>query len=130
MHAIHIHTGLNSMIKRGAGLIFLLWLALSILSCPAYGHQEKYVVESHPVADSLRAHTSNTVDGSRVRQNWEKLRKGLPPAEVERLLGRPHRVASSMYDDSATWYYGDHYVVFDNIKGKVRWWEVDSPASR
>ena len=130
MHAIRTHTGMYPMMKRGAGVIIGLWLALSILSCPAYGQRERSVAVSVPHADSLRAQTSNRIDGSRVRENWGKLRKGLSPAEVERLFGRPGRIASSMYDDSTTWYYEDHYVVFDNIKGKVRWWEIQPPAPR
>jgi len=130
MHAIGIHTGICSMMKRGAGVIIGLWLALTILSCPAYGQRETYVAVSRHLADSLRAQLSIKIDGSRVRENWGKLRKGLSPADVERLFGRPGRIASSMYDDSTTWYYEDHYVVFDNIKGTVRWWEIEPPASR
>jgi hypothetical protein len=121
---------LKSLSTRGAALMIILWLALSILSCPAYGQQENYVVKSERHVDVPGPQTSNNVDGAKVRQNWGKLKKGLSPAEVTRLFGAPHRVASSMYDDSTTWFYDDHYVVFDNIKGKVRWWEVDPPAPR
>lgn len=120
----------HSDARRMALVAGLLGLSLFYAVSPVSAQQEKRLIVSRSVPDSISRQLSDTVDMSRVQRNWGKLRKGMPPEEVERIFGKPNRIASSMYDDSTTWYYEDHYVVFDNIKGKVRWWNPSPPASR
>jgi hypothetical protein len=45
--------------------------------------------------------------------------------QVEHLFGNPTRRASDMHDTSTTWYYGVRAIVFDSIKGTVRFWSVN-----
>jgi hypothetical protein len=120
---------LNPASKKGAAVMILL-LVLAIASCPAYRPQKQYHSGVQRLPDSLRAQMSVNVDESKIRQNWGKLKRGMSPADVEWLLGKPPSVAVYVDDDSTTWCYDNHYVVFDNTKEKVLWWEVDPPAPR
>jgi hypothetical protein len=100
----------------GASLVFLASLA--------YSHQEKYVTGRQALPDSLRQQLTARIDEVRIRRNWGKLRRGLAPEAVEALFGKPARISSSMYDNSDTWRYGKHCIIFDSIKNTVRSWEV------
>ncbi len=75
------------------------------------------------VPDSTHGAISPTPDRRRFQANWKKLKRGMNYEEVERLLGKPSKVASSHLDASTTWYYGTRIVVFDNIKRTTRFWE-------
>ena len=89
-------------------------------SCSA--QQERHVRRTIVTPDSLAMTLSAKPDEAKIRANWSKLKSGLAFKQVESYLGRPTKIASSVYDDSTTWYYGARLVVFDNIKKTVRYW--------
>lgn len=111
--------------KRIHIVIMFLGLALVVIEDPAYSQREKYLIGTRQLPDSVKGQLADKVDETRIKRNWGKLRRGLPPKTVESLFGKPTRIASSVYDHSTTWYYGRHSVVFDAIKDVVRLWEVE-----
>lgn len=103
--------------------ILLVAIMIICASIRVSADQEKYIERTVPVPDSLKQQLSTKVDEARILRNWKGLKKGMLFKEVELLLGRPTKVASSAYDHSTTWYYGKRCVIFDNVKKAVRYWE-------
>ncbi len=101
----------------------LLATMLICASVPVSADQEKYIQRTEPLPDSLKQLLSTKVDEARILRNWKGLKKGMLFKEVELLLGRPTKIASSAYDHSTTWYYGKYAVIFDNVHKTVRYWE-------
>ncbi len=95
------------------------------LGTPLPGRQEKNVrvLREITIPDSLKHQLSPKADEARVRKNWGALKRGMLFKEVDLLLGRPTKIASSVYDHSITWYYSKRYVIFDSVKNTVRYWE-------
>jgi len=87
-----------------------------------FAQQERHNEKSTKLPDSLASSLSAKPDESRIQSNWGKLKKGLTFKEVESLLGKPTKIAESIYDHSTAWYYRTRVIVFDNIKHAVRYW--------
>jgi outer membrane protein assembly factor BamE (lipoprotein component of BamABCDE complex) len=103
-----------------ASSIVAIMTVIASSSCSA--QQESHVQRTISTPDSLSMTLSTKPDEAKIRANWSKLKRGLAFKQVEAYLGRPTKIASSVYDDSTTWYYGTRVVVFDNIKRAVRYW--------
>ena len=95
-------------------------LLIATDSCCA--QQERYIEKTSKLPDSVAISLSAKPDAARIHSNWGKLKKGMTFKEVGSLLGRPTKIASSMSDDSTTWFYGSRVVVFDDVKHAVRYW--------
>lgn len=104
--------------------IVLLGLALLGGSAATRSQQEMQIRKTTPLPDSLNNTLATKVDEPRIKRNWKKLKRGMRPRDVEALLGRPVKIASSMYDHSFTWFYGNRSVIFDVIKDCVRYWDM------
>ena len=96
-----------------------------LLLCPTYCQEQKSVVVrgTVQVPDSAKVNLAPKVDESRLQRGWGKLKKGMQEQEVEAILGRPTRIGYQADDNSTTWYYGKHVVVYDYLKKAVRYWK-------
>ncbi len=106
-----------------ASSIVAIMTVIASSSCSA--QQGSHVQRTISTPDSLSMTLSVKPDETKIRANWSKLKRGLAFKQVESYLGRPTKIASSVYDDSTTWYYGARLVVFDNIKKTVRYWREE-----
>lgn len=106
-------------IRFSCALMVLIMFGGTIL---ARSPQEKYMQRDMPLPDSMKHQLPATVDESRVQRNWSQLKKGMQPGKVEALLGKPTKVAVASSDNSVTWHYGKHLVIFDLTKDCVRFW--------
>lgn len=63
-------------------------------------------------------------DAARVESNWNKLKKGMTKEDVFGLLGFPSKGGGyQKLDASETWTYGKHYIEFNSVTERVRYWE-------
>jgi hypothetical protein len=99
-------------------------VVMLVLSDQIFSQENVTVHKSYAVPDSARMDLAAKVDTSRIKANWDKLKKGMTVEQVRFLLGKPTRVSSDDHDDSTTWQYGKYTVVFDNVKKSVRFWDV------
>ena len=63
------------------------------------------------------------IDSIRVKRNWQKLRKGMSPREVEALFGAGRVVERDFENGLEYWWYGRKAVVINSIKKKVSYWD-------
>ena len=104
-------------------LCFFDVLLLDSLYCQEQKSSIVIVRGTVRVPDSARVKLAPKMDESRLQRGWGKLEKGMSDQEVESLLGRPTRIGYQADDNSTTWYYGKHIVVYDYLKKTVRYWE-------
>ena len=111
--------------KIFASVVCILCFFEVLLLNPTYCQEQKSAIvrRTIQVPDSVKANLAIKVDEYRLQRGWGKLKKGMQEQEVESLLGRPTRIAYQADDNSTTWHYGKHVVVYDYPKKTVRYWD-------
>jgi len=107
-------------------IVALLPLILSaVVSIPSVAQEKSHlVVRPGLIPDSLAGKRGTTTfDTARVRQNWDKLRKGQTVAEVQKLLGLPPMVHVDAINGWRIWWYGNRSVAFNSVTNRVSHWD-------
>lgn len=105
----------------------LVALVLIVASTTAAVTQDNshLVIRPANVPDSLkRALIVRSYDTVKVRQNWNKLRKGQTASEVRALLGLPLRGEFDGINGWNVWWYGMRNVAFNSVTNRVSPWDA------
>jgi hypothetical protein len=112
-------------ILTAVNTILLTLTLLVVGATPAASQEKSHMVVRPPLLpDSLIGkHAVRAFDTTKVRQNWNKLKKGQTIAEVEKLLGYPPMVHIDGINGWSIWWYGTRSVAFNSVTNRVSHWD-------